>query len=182
MRSGAGARGRTGGRPGLPTRGAGRTSDRRGSCSPGFSATWAQPQPGWRSTPAERTPWPASPSWPPSVLLFPGRRRLGRTCYWLTWLWPLLGTMVALTLGEMFYAQGYAFYLAAVLVVPTVGRLGRRGGAPLRRGGGDRQPCRAVGGALVAPRARLGSSDQHRFHRPHGVRLHRDHVGEPSAS
>ena len=50
--------------------------------------------------------------------------------YWLTWLWPLLGTMVALTLAEMFYAQGYAFYLAAVLVVPTVGRLGRRA-APL---------------------------------------------------
>ena len=34
--------------------------------------------------------------------------------------------MVVLTLAEMFFARGNAFYLAAVLVVPIVGRLGRR--------------------------------------------------------
>jgi two-component system, NarL family, sensor histidine kinase DesK len=50
--------------------------------------------------------------------------------YWLRWFWPLLGAMVVLTLTEMFYARGYAFYLAAVLVVPIVGRLQRRA-APL---------------------------------------------------
>ena len=46
--------------------------------------------------------------------------------YWLRLFWPLLGAMVVLTLTEMFYARGYAFYLAAVLVVPIVGRLRRR--------------------------------------------------------
>lgn len=46
--------------------------------------------------------------------------------YWLTWLWPLLAAMVVLTLAEMFFARGNAFYLAAILVVPIVGRLGRR--------------------------------------------------------
>ena len=46
--------------------------------------------------------------------------------YWLAWLWPLLGVMVVLTLTEVFFAQGYAFYLVAILVVPTVGRLQRR--------------------------------------------------------
>jgi two-component system, NarL family, sensor histidine kinase DesK len=46
--------------------------------------------------------------------------------YWLTWLWPLLGAMVVLTGAEMFFARGGAFYLAAILVVPIVGRLQRR--------------------------------------------------------
>ena len=46
--------------------------------------------------------------------------------YWLTWLWPLLGAMVGLIVAEMFFARGGAFYLAAILVVPIVGRLQRR--------------------------------------------------------
>lgn len=50
--------------------------------------------------------------------------------YWLRWFWPLLGAMVVLTLAEMLFARGYAFYLAAALIVPTVGRLQRRA-APL---------------------------------------------------
>ena len=50
--------------------------------------------------------------------------------YWLTWLWPLLGAMVGLTVAEMFFARGGAFYLGAILVVPIVGRLQRRA-APL---------------------------------------------------
>lgn len=50
--------------------------------------------------------------------------------YWLRWFWPLLGGMGVLILAELFFAQGYAFYLAAALVVPIVGRLGRRA-APL---------------------------------------------------
>jgi two-component system sensor histidine kinase DesK len=50
--------------------------------------------------------------------------------YWLRWHWPLLGAMGVLILTEMFFARGYAFYLAAALVVPVVGRLGRRA-APL---------------------------------------------------
>lgn len=46
--------------------------------------------------------------------------------YWLRSLWPLLGAMSVLALAEVFFARGNAFYLAAALVVPFVGRLGRR--------------------------------------------------------
>ena len=101
--------------------------------------------------------------------------------YWLRWFWPLLGAMVVLTLAEMFFARGYAFYLAAVLVVPIVGRL-QAPGCTARRRGSYRQPSRTVGGERVARGARLGPGDQHRLHRPHGVCFHRDHVDQPGAS
>jgi two-component system, NarL family, sensor histidine kinase DesK len=55
-----------------------------------------------------------------AIATWPGR------LYWLRAFWPLLGAMVALALTEMLFAQGDAFYLAAVVIVPLVGRLGRR--------------------------------------------------------
>ena len=48
----------------------------------------------------------------------------------LRFLWPLLGALAVLTVAEMFFAQGFAFYLFAALAVPVVGRLQRRA-APL---------------------------------------------------
>jgi two-component system, NarL family, sensor histidine kinase DesK len=48
----------------------------------------------------------------------------------LRFLWPLLGVLAVLTAAEMFFAQGFAFYLFAALAVPVVGRLQRRA-APL---------------------------------------------------
>ena len=48
----------------------------------------------------------------------------------LRYLWPLLGALAVLTVAEMFFAQGFAFYLFAALAVPVVGRLQRRS-APL---------------------------------------------------
>jgi two-component system sensor histidine kinase DesK len=60
-----------------------------------------------------------------AIAVWPGR------LYWLRGFWPLLGAMVALALTEILFAQGNAFYLAAVVVVPLVGRLGRRAAAPV---------------------------------------------------
>jgi two-component system sensor histidine kinase DesK len=60
-----------------------------------------------------------------AIALWPGR------LYWLRGFWPLLGAMVALALTEMLFAQGNAFYLAAVIIVPLVGRLGRRAAGPV---------------------------------------------------
>jgi two-component system sensor histidine kinase DesK len=60
-----------------------------------------------------------------AIAIWPGR------LYWLRAFWPLLGAMVALALTEMLFAQGDAFYLAAVIIVPLVGRLGRRAAGPV---------------------------------------------------
>jgi len=51
--------------------------------------------------------------------------------YWLPWFWPLVGAMSVLTVAEIPFARGNAFYLAAVLVVPVLGRLGRRAAWPI---------------------------------------------------
>ena len=53
-----------------------------------------------------------------AIAIWPGR------LYWLRAFWPLLGAMVALALTEMLFAQGDAFYLAAVIIVPTAASLG----------------------------------------------------------
>jgi two-component system, NarL family, sensor histidine kinase DesK len=60
-----------------------------------------------------------------AIAVWPGR------LYWLRGFWPLLGAMVALALAEMLFAQGDAFYLAAVIIVPLVGRLGRSAAGPV---------------------------------------------------
>lgn len=60
-----------------------------------------------------------------AIAVWPGR------LYWLRGFWPLLSAMVALTLIEMLFAQGGAFYLAAVIIVPLVGRLGQRAAGPV---------------------------------------------------
>lgn len=60
-----------------------------------------------------------------AIAVWPGR------LYWLRGFWPLIGAMVALTVIEVLFAEGNAFYLAAVIIVPLVGRLGRRAAGPV---------------------------------------------------
>jgi two-component system sensor histidine kinase DesK len=60
-----------------------------------------------------------------AIAVWPGR------LYWLRGFWPLVGVMAALTLTELLFAEDDGFYLAAVVIVPIVGRIGRRAAWPV---------------------------------------------------